>query len=203
MPILKRLVLGLLLALSAGIAAAQSEYAVRPGDTLVIEVLEDSALNRQVAVLPDGRFSFPFAGTLRAGGRTVGQIQSDITQAIASNFANSPNVFVSVQPAERTPVARTPAAVPTIDIYFLGEVEAPGLKQVAPSTSFLQGLAQTGGLTRFGAPKRVLLRRTGSGGVQKVWRIDYRALSRGLGGQMDFPLQDGDVIIVPERRLFE
>ena len=198
---LKYIGMGLLMTLFAGLAQAQSEYKVRGGDSLVIEVLEDPGLNRSVVVLPDGRFSFPFAGTLQARGRTVGDIQTDITSAIASNFATSPTVFVAVNPAVRIPTASSGlAATATMSIYLLGEVSSPGLREMAPGTTFLQALSQSGGLTDFAATKRIQLRRSSS---SKVFIFNYKAISKGTQFQPDAVLQEGDVILVPERRLFE
>lgn len=204
MGIFTRFMAVLALVVTAGAALAQSEYRARSGDTLLIEVLEDSSLNRSVVVLPDGRFSFPFAGTLRGAGRTVGQIEASITSAIAGNFASTPNVFVSVQPKERRPGSGTPAKERTIDIYFLGEVNAPGLKEVSPGTTFLQAIAQSGGLTKFAATKRIQLRSTNrTTGAQTITSFNYKALSEGASLRVDPKLRDGDVILVPERRLFE
>ena len=46
------------------------------------------------------------------------------------------------------------------------------------------------------------LRRTGSDGVQRVTILNYKALADGAVTN-DIELRDGDVILVPERRLFE
>lgn len=199
MMIFKRIALALVIALTAGMALAQSEYRVQPGDTLVIEVLEDTSLNRATVVLPDGRISFPFAGTVPVAGRTVGQIQNAIAGGISANFANQPNVFVSVQPGQR----RASTGPATIDVYFIGEVNTPGAKPLPRGTTILQALAESGGLTRFAADKRIQLRRTDPrSGQQSITPINYRALADGAV-MNDFPLADGDVILVPERRLFE
>jgi len=207
MNIFLRAFLMLAAALWATVAAAQSEYRIRSGDTLNIEVLEDPGLNRSVVVLPDGRFSFPLAGSIVAGGRTVAQVQAEIASSIAGNFANDPNVFVGVQPAPReprAPVVVSPAAPPTISIYVMGEVQKNGLIAVKPGTTFLQALAQAGGLTPFAATKRVQLRRTNPATrIQKVYSINYRALMNGAQLNRDVRLIEGDVILVPERRLFE
>ncbi|MEM1159324.1 MAG: polysaccharide biosynthesis/export family protein [Pseudomonadota bacterium] len=173
-------------------AWAQS-YRVQPGDTLLVEVLEDPSLNRATVVLSDGRFSFPFAGTLRASGQTVPQIESSIRNAIASNFASPPTVFVSVQPLEIE-------ATDVIEIYVVGEVNAPGLYEMDNGSTMLQALAIAGGPTRFAATKRFQLRRTGR---PQAVVINYKALSDGATLSSDILLRDGDVILVPERRLFE
>ena len=196
----KTILMALALALVATLAHAQSEYQIQPGDNLNIEVLEDSSLNRSVVVLPDGRISFPFAGTLRAAGRSATQVQSDVTAAIQANFANPPTVFVSVVPGQMD--ANEPQGA-TIDVYFLGEVNAPGLLEVKPGTTLLQAIAIGGGVTRFAAIKRIQLRRTNrQTGVQNVVTLNYKALANGTASNV-IELKDGDVILVPERRLFE
>ncbi|MEE3070377.1 MAG: polysaccharide biosynthesis/export family protein, partial [Pseudomonadota bacterium] len=60
--------LALVFLIGAGVsntAQAQS-YKIKAGDSLQIEVLEDPSLSRSVLVLPDGQFSFPFVGEVRA-----------------------------------------------------------------------------------------------------------------------------------------
>ncbi len=208
---MKTLLLAIWAVLAASAAMAQSDYVVSPGDTLRIEVLEDTTLNRNVIVLPDGRFSFPFAGTVQAGGRSLGQIEAAVGSAIASNFAAAPNVFASIvslrqaEPA-RSSAARAPAPAPdpTISVFFLGEVASPGGQAVSPGTTFLQALALGGGFSNFAALKRVQIRRTNPAtGAQTLYTINYNAVSQGAELRGNFVLQDGDVILVPQRRLFE
>lgn len=197
--------LGLVLATAQ--VAAQSGYRIKTGDTIAVEVLEDTQLNRQVLVLPGGTIDFPYVGTVKVAGRTASQVQSSIAAGIASQFANTPTVFVSVsqlRPVVRSTASTAPAAPVTIDIYFTGEVASPGIKQVAPGTTFLQAMAQSGGFSNFAATKRVQLRRTDPAtGLQTTQIINYKALSRGANLGSEVYVQEGDVILVPERRLFE
>jgi polysaccharide export outer membrane protein len=190
----------------AGAAVAQSDYRVNSGDLLSIEVFEDTTLNREVLVLPDGRFSFPFAGTVAARGLTTVEVASTISSKIASNFASPPNVFVTVRQLRPVVAAAAQAAAPpvTISIYFLGAVAKPGLAELKPGTTLLQALAQGGGFNNFAATKRVQLRRTNPAtGQQTLYQFDYKALANGASMARDVVLADGDVILVPERRLFE
>lgn len=184
---------------------AQGNYRLKSGDTITVEVLEDAQLNRSLLVLPDGSISFPFAGEIRAGGRTVGEVRSAITAGIASNFANTPTVFVTVSSLRPVvPSTAAPAAPATIDIFFTGEVGSPGPKTVAPGTTFLQAMSLSGGFTNFAATKRVQLRRTDAAtGAQSVFEINFKALSQGAKLDQAIFMQEGDVILVPERRLFE
>lgn len=185
-------------------ASAQGNYLIKPGDRLAIEVLEDNTLNRQVLVLPDGRFSFPLAGTVAAGGRTTEQVERSITSSIAENFAVDPTVFVSVVGLAPTLEAPTQESADVVTIYILGEVAAPGPKPVQRGTTLLQAMSQSGGFSKFAATKRIQLRRKDPRtGQQRLYKINFRAISRGAQISQDPVLLDGDVIIVPERRLFE
>lgn len=193
------------LAIMTASVAAQSNYRLRSGDTITVEVLEDTQLNRSLLVLPDGTVSFPFAGEILARGRTVSEIRSAITAGIAANFANSPTVFVTVSSLRPVvPSTAAPAAPATIDIFFTGEISSPGPKSVAPGTTFLQAMSLSGGFTNFAATKRVQLRRTDPvTGAQSVFEINFKALSQGARLDQAIFMQEGDVILVPERRLFE
>lgn len=203
---MKNILIALLtLVLSVVSVSAQGNYLLKPGDTLSVEVLEDPQLNRSVLVLPDGSINFPFAGSIPAAGRSVTDVQRAIASRISDNFASPPTVFVTVS-AVQPAAPPTGAEVPddTINIFFTGEVGSPGVVPVAPGTTFLQAFALNGGLTEFAATKRIQLRRTDPRTLrQSVYTINYRALSNGASLERDIVLQDGDVILVPERRLFE
>lgn len=187
----------MLLAFSAATttaAQAQSGYRIKAGDTLQVEVVEDSGLNRSVLVLPDGSISFPYIGNLRASGRSTTQVAAALARGIAPNFASKPTVYVSVGSlAERLP--HEPV---THDIFITGEINTPGKIETENRITILQAIAQAGGLTRFAAGKRIQLRR-GS----KIYRYNY--YTNGGKGSIagNTQLIPGDVIIIPQRKLFE
>jgi polysaccharide biosynthesis/export protein len=181
---------------AAPMALAQAAgYRIQPGDTLAVTVLEDDTLNRQVLVLPDGRISVPLAGSVSAAGQTVGSVERAIADRLASNFAVRPNVFVSV-----TTVTEETETFP---IYVLGRVAQPGIREVEIGTNLLQAVALAGGLDRFAATKRIQLRRRASDGQEQIFLFNYKAVERGGAIESMITMREGDVILVPERRLFE
>lgn len=188
---------GIVLALPA---VAQTGYRVRPGDVLRIEVIEDAGLNRSILVAPDGRISLPLAGVVPVGGRTLEEIQATLARELAPNFAAPPNVTVTLERlAERQP----PRVVEPIAIHVMGEVARPGRLAVAPGTTLLQAFAEMGGFSRFAAVRRIQLRRRDAGGTERIHTVDYDAILRGESALGTTVLAEGDVIIVPQRRLFE
>lgn len=197
------LLAALLLPLAASSVAAQDSYKIKPGDVLRIEVLEDQSINRDALVLPDGRVSVPLAGTVQAGGLSVDQVRSSITSTLAPNFAAEPTVFVSLRSvAQAAPVATGPYVAPSIKVYVLGEVANPGLVEMEPGTTLMQAFALVGGFSRFAAKKRVQLRRTTSG-AESIYPVNYEAILAGTSTMGATVLAGGDVIVVPQRKLFE
>ena len=187
----------------AGVATAQNGYRIQPGDTLQVEVLEDPGLNRNVLVLPDGSFSFPMAGTVRAGGRNVDSVATTLSAEMAKNFAVAPTVLVSVA-ALAPKVPRAEKQPDLMNVYILGEVNEPGRKEILPGTTLIQFLAEAGGLSRFAAEKRIQLRRVDpKGGGETVYSFNYRTMGGSNSISGTTVLAPGDVIVVPERRLFE
>ncbi len=199
---MRKIVLAILAFIIADVSNAQSVYQIRPGDTLEISVLEDANLNRQVLVRPDGRISIPMVGDVQAAGQSTEALKAAITAGLASNFSIAPNVTVAL--AAVAPVSVIAASPRTLSVYILGEVNNPGAFEVAPGTTMLQVLSISGGLGKFAASKRIQIRSTDpKTGTEYVRAFNYDSFVNGgvAGGVVK--LNDGDVIIVPERRLFE
>lgn len=198
-----RVLMGLALTIATllGAPAQAQNYRIQRGDVLKVEVVEDPGLNRDLLVLPDGRVSLPLAGSVQAAGQTLEQVQRTLATQLGPNFNAPPTVFVSI--AGLAPKAPTgPIEPATIDIYVLGEVSKPGKLTIEPGTTLLQAFSQMGGVTPFAATKRIQLRRSDSGS-EKIYPMNYEAILAGTSRNGLTALRDGDVIVVPQRRLFE
>ncbi len=181
----------LTLILFSTVTVAQG-YRVQPGDVLRIEVVEDESLNRTVLISPDGRISLPGAGGLRVSGLTIEQIQSTLAARLESSFVSRPNVFVGIEglaPEEDDPV---------IEIFVVGEATTVGRIELEPGTVLLQAIAAFGGFTNFAATKRIQLRRG-----TDIYAIDYNQIVDGTSQNGLVRMHEGDVIVIPQRKLFE
>ena len=199
MLILRRIVAALFLLPVLALTATAQDYRIRAGDVLQIEVLEDATLNRSAIVLPDGQITLPVAGTIRVSGRSLAQVQADLAQRLAPGFATTPTVYVSLSALAERPAASAPR---TMAIYVLGAANSPGKVEIAPGSTFLQALAQAGGASPFAAKKRIQLRRVDKSGVERVYKLDLDAIENGATGGST-RLMSGDVIVIPQRKLFE
>lgn len=193
----------LTLGLGAGVAFAQG-YKIRPGDRLEISVWQEPKLNRIVVVAPDGQISFPLAGHLQAGGRSVQTVEEELKERLAKQY--STDIDVSVALAERPPEPPEPPKPPEEKVlpgvFVMGEVAKPGKVEYRSSMNVLQALASAGGLSPFAAEKRIKIRRK-EDGEEVLYDFDYKAFVSGKDLSGNMLLRNGDVIIVPERGLFE
>jgi polysaccharide biosynthesis/export protein len=176
---------------------ALAQYAIQPGDTLQLSVWQEPRLDRQIVVAPDGTIALPLAGRIQAGGRTAAQVE----QAIASNLAPqyTDELDVTVQVLTR-PELEEPEIPPTV--YVMGEVTSPGQFPVEKPTTVLQAIALGGGLSPFAAERRIQVHRK-LGGQDQIHVFDFRAFKHGVNPAGNIMLAPGDVIVVPERGLFE
>ena len=197
---MKTLIIAISALLLAPFAMAQDSYRIKPGDTLDISVLEDANLNRQVLARPDGGISMPIAGNVQAGGNTIQAVERIITERIAGGFSITPTVSVALTGVGK---AAATGRSSTVRVFFVGEVGTPGETRIRRGSTILQALAAAGGPGPFAAKKRIQLRRTDASGHETIFLFDYDAVLKGARIKNNLVVRAGDIIVVPERRLFE
>ncbi len=111
------------------------DYQVIAGDTIEIFVWQHTDLTRDIIVRPDGKLSFPLIGDVEAQGRTLTEIDDEVTRKL-TEYVISPQVSVTVKNFAGEKV------------IVLGEVGKPGVYKFFGRTSFMDIIAEAGGLTR-------------------------------------------------------
>ena len=187
------------LGLLAALPVLAQGYAIRPGDTLKIEVLEDATLNRAVLVDPKGSIALPDVGSIKVTGQSVDAIAAAITAKLTGNFATTPHVYVALQQVSAPVAGGGAGTYGMVDVYVLGEANKLGLISVKSGTTALQAFAQMGGFTKFAATRRIQIRHADA----SITSLNYDAIEAGSSTAGAMSLKAGDVIIVPQRHLFE
>src|SRR5262245_6311001 len=189
------LILVLLLLWYSGQAMAQSAP-LQPGVPLTISVDQDPKLYRTVIVGPTGMISFPLAGQIRAGGLTPAQLENVLRQRLKGRFTEEPDVTVSLAGLHVTEEDLKPR------LYITGEVLRPGFYVIRTKLDLLQAIALAGGFSPFAATRRIQVRRK-INGAESIFVFNYNDFFSGTNLADNVSLRAGDVIIVPERGLFE
>jgi polysaccharide export outer membrane protein len=186
--------LGLLLVYAS--ATQAHAQALQPGDTLSISVYQDPKLDRQVVVGPGGMISFPLVGQIRAGGLTPAGLESVLKARLRSKFTEEPDVTVSLVTSTLLQEELQPK------IFITGEVLRPGVYVMRTRRDIMQALAEAGGFSPFAATRRIQVRRKIKG-VESIFVFNYNDFFAGSNLADNISLRTGDVVIVPEKGLFE
>lgn len=183
------MVMGMLVVLSEVKEVLAAGTQVDPGyrlgaeDVLMVSVWKDEQLTREVVVRPDGMFSFPLVGDVRALDRTVEEIRADLVARLTKYIPNA-NVSVAV------------TKVMSYKIYVMGRVNKPGEYLIGHYTDVLQALSLAGGLTPFAAENDIKVMRRVDG-EQRSIPFRYGDVRKGKDLEQNIVLQRGDVVMVP------
>ncbi len=164
-------------------AQAATGYGIQPGDLLEVSVWREEGLQKEIAVQPDGAFSFPLIGNINAENKTTEQLRAEISQRL-EKFIPDPVVTVAVQ------------QVLGHRVYVIGKVNKPGEFVVNRYVDVIQALAMAGGMNPFAAVNDIkILRR--ENGRETAIPFRYAEVEKGRNLEQNILLQGGDVVVVP------
>ena len=177
---------------------------LQPGDTIAISVYQDPKLDRQLIISPSGMISFPLAGQIRAAGLTTEALENALKTRLRDKFTTDLDITVSLMASRLDQLVKPERPEEEIKprIFITGEVLKPGPYVVLVKTNVLQAIALSGGFSLFAAKQRVQVRRQVAG-REVMYLFDYVAYHSGRNVEGNIDLLPGDVVIVPEKGLFE
>ncbi len=163
-------------------APAAQPYKVGPPDQLVVTILPDPIIERQVVVRPDGMISIDLIGDLAASGRTTEEIAAEIEKRIR-RFKRNARVTVALFQSL------------SAQVTVLGEVRSPSTFALERDTRVVEAIGTVGGPTLFAAKSRIKVIRHQDGRTH-VYRVNLSALENG-NLRSNILLLGGDVVVVP------
>jgi polysaccharide export outer membrane protein len=159
-------------------------YQIGIGDVLEITTWKEPDFTREaVLVRTDGKISFPLLNDFPAAGLSPMELKYNIEKGL-KDYVSTPVVTVHV----REPVSQK--------FYVLGEVTKTGEYPLVKHLTVLQAFALAGGFTEWASKKEIILLRH-EGGKDKIYRINYKDITKGKDFSQNLKLQADDTIIVP------
>lgn len=156
------------------------DYAVGPGDQLLIRGWGQIDLRVSPVVDRNGAIYIPQVGEVRVAGMTFAEAQAAIRNAIARVYHN---FDLSVAMGQ----------LRSIQVYVMGHARRPGVYTVSSLATLVNALFASGGPAPSGSMRRIGLRRGG----KTIGEFDlYNLLVRG-DRTGDSALLPGDVIYIP------
>jgi polysaccharide export outer membrane protein len=159
---------------------AGPDYVVGPGDGLSISLWGGLSSRFYRVVDREGRVSLPEVGPLLVSGKSLGDVQESLQQALRTQF-RSVSADVSL------------SRLRTIRVYEVGDVANPGAYDISSLSTPLNALFVAGGPTQKGSMRIVKHYR----GNQLVETVDlYDLLLHGVKSDLQ-RLENGDSVLVP------
>ena len=161
-------------------------YVVGAPDLLLVTILPEPEISREVRVRPDGMISIDLVGDVLAAGRSPSEIAKVIEREI-SRFKRDAAVNVAV--------IQSPSQFVTI----YGEVVRPGTFALATETRISEAIGQVGGVRPFASLNNVRVIRT-VGMDTSVIEVHLGDIQRG-DLSTNLVVREGDLIVVPPTML--
>ena len=164
-----------------------ANYVIGPGDVLDIFVWQNPDLSqKKVPVRPDGRISTPLIPNIMAAGRTPVELAQAMDKAL-SEYIRAPRVTVIVSQAVGA----------LSQVQIIGQVVHPESIAYHEGMTVLDAVLAAGGLTPYASGNSAKIERKVHGKEVTMHVRLSNLINKGDLSQ-NFPLQPGDVVVVPE-----
>lgn len=168
----------------------KTEYTIGVGDEIEVKLPFNAEFSDRVTVGPDGRFTLPLIGEVRAEGRTVPDLTAELDRRFSQDL-RSPRVQVAI----RNYVSSR--------FFVGGEVTKPGVYPLQGRIGLIEAIivANGNGSPDTARMSQVVLIRRSRDGQPMMRTVDLTNLIR--GSENDVPLQPSDVVFVPKSTIAE
>ncbi|RJO65005.1 MAG: hypothetical protein C4523_17030 [Myxococcales bacterium] len=164
-------------------------YSLGPGDTITISVYGEQGLTRTVRIEPDGRFSFPLIGQVKAKDKRVSQLVVELDARLAK-YITGAKTDVAINEYARNQFIMMGSGVMT-----------PGVYTINGEMRLLDALAVAGGIRTITINEREMsggdLKRSYFSRDGKILPIDFAALVNQGDTRYNIRVRPGDIVFVP------
>ena len=179
-----------------------SDYMLGAGDQITLSVVGSPEFDNGYVVLPDGNIVLPLIGPVSAAGKTLTQLNQELTTRLQY-------YFIDPVVNSRLSILRPVTVNMTGEVHRAGPVQLTGITSTNANSSqdfsrnFTEGLptlgsalSQAGGVTPDADIRDVMIRRQVPGGQYRDIRVNLWNVIQAQGNGASFILRDGDTVSI-------
>ena len=162
---------------------AEGDHKIAPLDIIMIDVVGEKDLSKELRVSSSGTITFPFLGSLEVKGKTPAEVETLLKEKLGKDYLVDPQVIITVKEYR----SRT--------VSVIGQVNKPGIIALPgeQKMGILEAIAQAGDLAKSANKNRIEVSRKG-----KTQKFTLDELKKDTSPEKKFWLEPGDVIYVHE-----
>jgi len=165
-----------------------SNYRFGAGDELILSLWGENNFRRKFVVNRNGLIYFENIGFINIQNKTIEETENLLTKELSKIYEtlndeiNSTKLMVEL------------GRLKSINVYFTGLIEKPGIHLIHPFSDIFTAIVQAGGVREDGSLRNIQLIRDG----EVISKIDfYEFFLSGKNEFTDLKIIDGDVIHIP------
>lgn len=165
-------------------AEVTADYKISPLDNIIIDVVGEKELNREVRVSSSGTITFAWLANVEVKGKTASEVEVLLRELLDRDYLVDPTVMVSVKDyRSREATVLGPVGKP-------GAVPLPGEQKL----NIVEVIARAGGMTKFANENKIKFTRAG-----KTQTLSLEELKKVVEPEKIIYVQPGDLIEITER----
>ena len=165
-----------------------ADYKLGPGDEIIISLWGENNSRENVILNKDGMIYYENIGFINLSNKTLKSAEILLTEELSRIYStlkdknNPTTLFLEL------------GKLKSINIYFSGHIENPGINLVHPFSDIFSAIVQAGGIDENGSLREIQLIRND----QIIARVDfYSFFMNGKSTFSNIKLIDGDTIHIP------
>ena len=164
------------------------DYRLGPGDQIVISIWGETNSRKNITIDKDGTIFYENIGFINLSNQTIESAEIILIEELSKIYStlkdknNSSQLTVSL------------GQLKSINIYFSGHINNPGINLVHPFSDIFSAISQAGGINTNGSLREVQLIRNN----KEITKVDfYDFFMSGKNSFSNIKLIEGDVIHIP------
>ena len=164
-----------------------ADFKLGPGDEIIVSLWGETNLRQILTINKSGLVYFENIGFVNISNKTISEAENLLIDELSK-------IYSTLKVNGETNLMLELSRIKSINVFFTGEVENPGVSLIHPFSDAFSALIQAGGIKDSGTLRNIQLIRNG----EIIENIDfYSFFTSGVGNFQKIKIIDGDVIHVP------